>query len=90
MKTKILFLCAAVLAANSTFGGLGRPAPAFTAADFDGNQHHLGDYKGKIVVLEAYGSTPLTQRPVSRIPRLPRFHSRSRRSASVFIRAIRG
>jgi peroxiredoxin len=54
MKTKTLFLCAALLAANSTFGGIGRPAPDFTAADFDGNKHHLGDYKGKIVVLEAY------------------------------------
>jgi peroxiredoxin len=53
MKQEIL-LCAALFAANLTFGGIGRPAPDFAAADFDGNTHHLSDYKGKIVVLEAY------------------------------------
>ena len=33
---------------------VGKPAPDFIATDFDGKTHKLGDYKGKIVVLEAY------------------------------------
>src|SRR5262245_3830576 len=52
MKQQII--CAALLAASSSFGGIGRPAPDFSSADFDGNKHRLSDYKGKIVVLEAY------------------------------------
>jgi peroxiredoxin len=32
----------------------GQPAPAFTARDIDGKAHTLGDYQGKILVLEAY------------------------------------
>ena len=31
-----------------------KPAPAFTATDIAGQAHKLSDYKGKIVVLEAY------------------------------------
>jgi hypothetical protein len=30
----------------------GEPAPDFTLTDIDGHAHHLGDYKGKVVVLE--------------------------------------
>ncbi len=51
---------AAVLALFSSvalcFGGaeVGSPAPAFTARDINGKTHSLADYKGKIVVLEAY------------------------------------
>jgi peroxiredoxin len=33
---------------------VGEPAPAFTAKDINGKTHKLSDYKGKIVVLEAY------------------------------------
>ena len=43
----------------TTFLGLadadvGKPAPDFAAKDIEGKTHKLGDYKGKIVVLEAY------------------------------------
>src|SRR5690606_20489111 len=31
---------------------VGQPAPAFTAVDSKGQQHKLGDYQGKVVVLE--------------------------------------
>jgi peroxiredoxin len=33
---------------------VGKPAPDFTATDIEGKTHKLSDYKGKIVVLEAY------------------------------------
>lgn len=33
---------------------VGQPAPAFTAKDILGRTHKLDDYKGKIIVLEAY------------------------------------
>src|SRR5947208_16840155 len=33
---------------------VGQPAPDFTAKDINGKTHKLSDYKGKIVVLEAY------------------------------------
>lgn len=33
---------------------VGKPAPEFTATDINGKTHRLSDYKGKIVVLEAY------------------------------------
>jgi peroxiredoxin len=33
---------------------VGQPAPDFTATDINGKTHKLSDYKGKIVVLEAY------------------------------------
>lgn len=33
---------------------VGQPAPDFTARDIQGRTHHLSDYRGKIVVLEAY------------------------------------
>ena len=33
---------------------VGEPAPDFTAMDINGQTHKLSDYKGKIVVLEAY------------------------------------
>ena len=33
---------------------IGKPAPEFTAKDINGKTHNLSDYKGKIVVLEAY------------------------------------
>src|SRR6266850_3065735 len=33
---------------------VGKPAPDFEAKDINGNTHKLGDYKGRIVVLESY------------------------------------
>src|SRR5438552_12065303 len=33
---------------------VGKPSPDFTAKDIKGQTHKLSDYKGKIVVLEAY------------------------------------
>jgi peroxiredoxin len=33
---------------------VGQPAPDFTARDIQGRTHRLSDYRGKIVVLEAY------------------------------------
>jgi len=33
---------------------IGKAAPAFTAKDIEGKTHQLGDFKGKIVVLESY------------------------------------
>jgi peroxiredoxin len=35
---------------------IGKPAPAFTGVDIHGRTHQLSDYKGKVVVLEAYNS----------------------------------
>src|SRR5438093_4748055 len=42
--------------ANSVFAAaeIGKPAPDFTAKDINGKTIKLSDYKGKIVVLEAY------------------------------------
>src|SRR6266513_467639 len=42
--------CISALAAAQ----VGKPAPDFTATDINGKTHRLSDYKGKIVVLEAY------------------------------------
>jgi peroxiredoxin len=46
----LLGLVSAALAAAD----IGKPAPDFTATDINGQTHKLGDYKGKIVVLESY------------------------------------
>ena len=54
---KIISLVAIFLAGSySSFSAAipGRPAPAFKVKDLAGKIHQLGDYKGKIVVLEAY------------------------------------
>ncbi len=37
-----------------TAAEIGKPAPNFTAKDIHGQTHKLSDYKGKVVVLEAY------------------------------------
>src|SRR5437870_9999695 len=46
-----LFTAASVALAAAQ---VGKPAPDFTATDINGKTHKLSDYKGKIVVLEAY------------------------------------
>src|SRR6266513_5260708 len=42
--------CISALAAAQ----VGKPAPDFTTTDINGKTHKLSDYKGKLVVLEAY------------------------------------
>jgi peroxiredoxin len=55
MKTKIAFLSMLALATTAVAAPeIGKPAPAFTATDINGQTHSLSDYKGKIVVLESY------------------------------------
>lgn len=55
MKNVVRFLLSFLLA----FGAwaevrIGAPAPDFTARDINGKVHRLSDYRGKVVVLEAY------------------------------------
>jgi peroxiredoxin len=55
MKTKITLFSALALATTVVAApDIGKPAPAFTATDINGQTHSLSDYKGKIVVLESY------------------------------------
>src|SRR5438045_2704718 len=56
MKNIISFLAVTLVGSALAFGEaiVGKPAPAFTAKDINGNTHKLADYKGKIVVLEEY------------------------------------
>jgi peroxiredoxin len=50
---RVLLLCLPLaLAAASAQAKVGDPAPAFSLVDTNGRQHALGDFKGKIVVLE--------------------------------------
>jgi peroxiredoxin len=54
----ILLATAAAFAAR-----VGQPAPDFTAADSNGQTHHLADYRGKYVVLEWHNNgCPYTQK----------------------------
>jgi len=55
MKRAIMFL-SLLASATVVFAAaqVGEPAPDFTATDINGKTHKLSDYKGKIVVLEAY------------------------------------
>jgi peroxiredoxin len=52
----LLALSALVALSTTAFAAaeIGKPAPDFTATDIHGKTIHLDDYKGKIVVLEAY------------------------------------
>lgn len=54
MKTAFALLAAATLASAASAVEVGKPAPDFTATDINGKTIHLGDYKGKIVVIESY------------------------------------
>lgn len=56
MKKAITILAAAVLTATLAFSDavVGKPAPDFEAKDINGKTHRLSDFKGKIVVIEAY------------------------------------
>lgn len=50
----IAAICSFAIVALTAWAGTdtGKTAPAFTATDSQGNQHKLGDFAGKIVVLE--------------------------------------
>lgn len=50
----ILGLCLGMAAGVSGEAVPGKAAPAFRATDLEGKVHQLSDFKGKIVVLEAY------------------------------------
>jgi peroxiredoxin len=56
MKKVILILSAMVASTVLVFSEaeVGKAAPDFTAKDIHGKTHKLADFKGKIVVLEAY------------------------------------
>jgi peroxiredoxin len=50
---RVLLLCLPLaLAAASAQAKVGDPAPAFSLVDTNGREHALGDFKGRIVVLE--------------------------------------
>lgn len=49
-----LIVLLGVIGAALAAAEVGKPAPDFTATDILGKTHKLADYKGKIVVLEAY------------------------------------
>ena len=56
MKRSFCLLGSLLLGAGLVYAEaiVGQPAPEFNAADINGKRHRLGDYQGKIVVLEAY------------------------------------
>lgn len=56
MTKSLLSLSALLASALIALAGaeVGKPAPDFTAKDIHGKTHKLADFKGKIVVLEAY------------------------------------
>jgi len=58
MKTRIMWLAAILCAPALVLGQtkVGEPAPDFTGTDINGRTHRLSDYRGRIVVLEAYNS----------------------------------
>src|SRR5438477_2372073 len=53
-RTLTLFAIFASISAALAAAQVGQSAPDFTAKDINGKTHKLSDYKGKIVVLEAY------------------------------------
>ena len=56
MKRSFCILGSLLLGAGLVYAEaiVGQPAPEFSATDLDGKKHRLGDYQGRIVVLEAY------------------------------------
>jgi len=51
-RTLLLCLPLALAAASAHATKVGDPAPSFSLVDTNGKQHALGDFKGKVVVLE--------------------------------------
>jgi peroxiredoxin len=56
MKKTFAIFASLALAASAMALEIGQPAPDFSGTDIYGKAVHLSDYKGKIVVLEAYNS----------------------------------
>ena len=56
MKTIFAFVTALSLTSAALAAEIGKPAPDFTGTDINGKTVKLGDYKGRIVVLESYNS----------------------------------
>ena len=56
MKKSLITLSGLILTCALAFADaeVGKAAPDFTVTDVNGKAHKLGDYKGKIVVLESY------------------------------------
>ncbi len=56
MKSIACFVLSSLLLVTGALAEVrvGAPAPDFTALDINGKVHRLSDYRGKIVVLEAY------------------------------------
>jgi peroxiredoxin len=56
MKRTLITLSGFVLSCALAFADaeVGKAAPEFTVKDINGKTHNLSDYKGKVVVLEAY------------------------------------
>src|SRR5688572_31854951 len=56
MKRTLITLAGLMLTGGLAFAEaeIGKAAPDFTVKDINGKTHNLADYKGKIVVLEAY------------------------------------
>jgi peroxiredoxin len=50
----VTFLMMGALSSSAAPPQTGKPAPDFTAVDIQGKTHKLSDYRGKVVVLEAY------------------------------------
>lgn len=53
-RTLTAFALLATVAAVFAGAEIGKPAPDFTATDINGKTHKLSDYRGKIIVFEAY------------------------------------
>ena len=51
-RTLVLCLPFALAAVAAAHARVGEPAPSFSLVDTNGQQHTLGDFKGKVVVLE--------------------------------------
>jgi peroxiredoxin len=49
-----IFLMTGALSVGAVLPKIGQPAPDFTAVDIQGKTHKLSEYRGKVVVLEAY------------------------------------
>jgi alkyl hydroperoxide reductase subunit AhpC len=54
MKRILTYLASLAIVTSALAADIGKPAPAFTATDINGNVIKLSDYAGKIVVLESY------------------------------------
>lgn len=56
MKKGLITLSALIVGCSLAFADaeVGKAAPDFTVTDVNGKTHKLSDYKGKVVVLEAY------------------------------------